>query len=98
MPWIWFEQGDRSIVRPSLTLTFDSHPKRLSYSLRVIIYAGENHFTTCFRDKSGGWWMYNGQITSGVPQSEDIQSEAELLENDTHFASALIYHRDDIEA
>ena len=55
VPWIWFEREKDSPVEPSLTLTFNSPPQRLSYSLRAIIYAGGNHFTTRFRDRSGRW-------------------------------------------
>ncbi|KAF9779018.1 hypothetical protein BJ322DRAFT_1113877 [Thelephora terrestris] len=45
VPWIWFEHERSSPVWPSLTLGFDSPTQRLRYSLRVIIYAGGNHFT-----------------------------------------------------
>lgn len=95
VPWIWFERGEHSPVTPSLTLTFDSPPQQLSYSLRAIIYAGGNHFTARFRDQSGSWWRHDGQVSSGVPQADDIQSEVQLLMNDTRFASLLIYRRDD---
>jgi hypothetical protein len=66
VPWIWFERKRSSPVWPSLTLEFDSPTQWLRYSLRVIIYAGGNHFTVCFRDRSDRWWKYDGQIASGV--------------------------------
>ena len=95
VPWIWFERERDSPVQPSLALTFNSPPQRLSYSLRAIIYAGGNHFTIRFRERSGSWWKHDSRLWSGVPQSNDIQSEAELLTNDTCFACILIYRRDD---
>ena len=95
VPWIWFERERQSPILPSLTLTFDSPIQQLSYSLRAIIYAGGNHFTTRFCDRSGRWWNHDGQLFSGVPQPDDIQSEAELLANGTRFACIYIYHRDD---
>jgi len=95
VPWIWFEREEHSSITPSLTLKFDSPPQQLSYSLRAIIYAGGNHFTARFRDLSGSWWRHDGQVSSGVPQADDIQSEVQLLMNDTRFASLLIYRRDD---
>lgn len=50
IPWIWFEREKDSPMEPSLTLTFESPLQRLGYSLRGIIYAGRNHFTTRFRE------------------------------------------------
>ena len=94
-PWIWFEREKRSPVTPSLTLTFDSPPQRLSYSLRAIIYAGGNHFTVRFCERSGRWWKHDGRVSLGVPQPDDIQSEVQLLMNDTRFACTLIYRRND---
>lgn len=94
-PWIWFERERQSPVSPSPILTFDSPAQQLSYSLRAIIYAGGNHFTTRFRDRSGGWWNHDGQLFSGVPQCDDIRSEAELLANGPRFACIYIYRRDD---
>jgi hypothetical protein len=93
-PWIWFERDQHSPVSPSLALTFDFPPQRLSYGLRAIIYAGENHFSLRFRAQSGDWWKHDGQVASGVPQSDNVQSEAQLLKNGTHFAHLLIYRRD----
>jgi hypothetical protein len=95
VPWIWFERERHSPVGPSLTLTFNSQPQRLGYSLRAIIYAGGNHFTTRFRERSGRWWKHDGRVFSGVPQPDNIQSEAELFTNDSRFACILIYRRDD---
>jgi len=83
-----------SIV-PSLALTFNSPSQQLGYSLRAIIYAGGYHFSVRFREQSGRWWKHDGQVASGVPQPDDVQSEAELLMNDTRFAYILIYRRDD---
>jgi hypothetical protein len=94
VPWIWFERDRHSPVRPSLTLTFDSPPEMLSYSLRAIIYAGGDHFTVRFRERSGRWWRHDGRLASGVPQPDNIQSEEQLLMNGTRFACTLIYHRD----
>ena len=94
-PWIWFERHELSLVWPSLALTFNSPPQQLAYSLQAIIYAGGNHFTVRFRDKSGRWWRHDGQAASGVPQPDDIQSDAQLLMNGTRFACTLIYRRDD---
>jgi len=94
VPWIWFERDQYSPVGPSLILTFDSPSQRLGYSLRAIIYAGGNHFSVRFRERSGGWWKHDSQVASGVPQPDDIRSEAELLTNGTHFACILIYRRD----
>ena len=94
-PWIWFERERHSPVLPSATLTFDFPTQQLTYSLRAIIYAGGNHFTIHFRDRSGRWWNHDGQLFSGVPQSDDIRCKAELLVNGTHFACIYIYHRDD---
>ena len=95
VPWIWFERDRSSSVLPSLTLTFDSPPQQLNYSLRAIIYAGGNHFTVRFRDKSGNWWRHDGRVASGVPQPDDVQSEVDLLMNGARFACTLIYRRDD---
>lgn len=94
VPWIWFERDHSSSVWPSLTLAFDSPPQRLTYSLRAVIYAGSNHFTVRFREQSGMWWRHDGRVASGVPQPDNVQSEAELLMNDTRFACTLIYRRD----
>lgn len=94
VPWIWFERERPSPVGPSLTLTFDSPPQRLSYSLRSIIYAGQNHFTVRFREQSGRWWNHDGQIASGVPRPDDVHSEAQLLTNGGRFACIFIYRRD----
>ena len=77
-----------------LTLTFDSPPQQLNYGLWAIIYAGGNHFTMHFCDKSGNWWRHNGRVASGVPQPDDVQSEVDLM-NGAHFACTLIYCRDD---
>ena len=93
-PWIWFERGPRSPVWPSLTLTFDSQPQRLDYSLRAIIYSGGRHFSVRFRAKSGEWWRHDGLVASGVPEPDNIHSEANLLMNGSRFASMLIYRRD----
>ena len=86
VPWIWFERDRSSPACPSLTLTFDSPRQQLRYCLRAIIYAGGNHFTVRFSEQSGGWWRHDGQQAPGVPQPDDIQSEAELLMNGTRFA------------
>ena len=94
VPWIWFDRERHSPVTPSLTLEFNSPLQRLNYSLRAIIYAGGNHFTVRFHELSGRWWKHDGQVSSGVPQPDDIQSEAELLTNDNRFACTLIYCRD----
>ena len=94
-PWIWFERERHSPILSSLTLTFNSPIQWPRYSLRAIIYAGGNHFTARFRDRSGSWWNHDGQLFSGVPQPNDIQSEAELLVNGTRFACIYIYRRDD---
>ena len=94
-PWIWFERGEASPVGPSLTITFSSPPQQLTYSLRAIIYSGGNHFTVRFREESGEWWKHDGQLASGVPQPDNVQSEAELLTNNGRFANAFIYRRDD---
>lgn len=95
VPWIWFERDQYSPpVWPSLTLEFNSPLQQLGYSLRVIIYAGQNHFTVRFRGRSGGWWRHDGRVASGVPQPDNIQSEAALLKNGTRFACTLIYCRD----
>jgi hypothetical protein len=95
VPWIWFERSEYTPVWPSLALSFDSPPQRLNYSLRAILYAGGNHFTVRFRERSGRWWRHDGQVASGVPQLDNIHSEARLLMNGTHFACILIYCRDD---
>ena len=94
-PWIWFERDQHSPIVPSLTLTFNSPSQQLGYSLRAIIYAGGYHFSVRFREQSGRWWKHDGQVASGVPQPDDVRSEAELLMNDTRFAYILIYRRDD---
>lgn len=94
-PWIWFERERKSPISPSPILTFDFPTQQLSYSLQAIIYAGGNHFTTRFRDRSGRWWNHDGQLFSGVPQSDDIRSEADLLANGSRFACIYIYRRDD---
>jgi hypothetical protein len=94
-PWIWFEQGQHSPVRPSLVLAFGSKSFQLDYSLRAIIYSGQDHFTVRFRERSGRWWTHDGRVASGVPQPDDIQSEVDLLTNRTRFACILIYRRDD---
>lgn len=94
-PWIWFERESASPAGPSLTITFCSPPQQLTYSLRAIIYSGGSHFTVRFRDGSGGWWQDDGQLASGIPQPDNIQSEAELLLNNERFANILIYRRDD---
>ena len=93
--WIWFEWDRSSPVLPSLTLTFDSSPQQLNYGLQAIIYAGGNHFTMHFHDKSGNWWRHDGQVASGVLQPNDVQSEVDLLMNGARFACTLIYHCDD---
>ena len=79
----------------SLTLKFNSPLQQLNYSLQAIIYVGRNHFTVCFRELSGRWWKHDSQVSSGVPQPDNIQSEVEILTNDNHFACTLIYRRDD---
>ncbi|KAF9779748.1 hypothetical protein BJ322DRAFT_1086264 [Thelephora terrestris] len=94
VPWIWFEREKSSPVGPSLALTFDSPSQRLSYSLRSIIYAGQNHFTIRFCEQSGKWWRHDGQIASGVPQPDNIQSESQLLMSGARFACIFIYRRD----
>jgi len=94
VPWIWFEREEHSPVWPSLTLTFDSQPRRLDYSLRAIIYSGGRHFSVRFRAKSGEWWGHDGLVASGVPEPDNIHSEANLLMNGTRFACILIYRRD----
>ena len=94
VPWIWFEREQPSPVVPSLTLTFNSPAQRLSYSLQAIIYVGQYHFTVRFRERSGRWWNHDGQIASGVPQLDDVQSEEQLLVNGTRFANMFIYRRD----
>jgi hypothetical protein len=94
-PWIWFERDRNSPVEPSPTLTFDSPSQQLRYSLRAIIYAGGNHFTTRFRDQLGRWWKHDGRLFLGVPRPDNIQSEVELFTNDTRFACIYIYRRDD---
>ena len=83
-----------SPVWPSLALTLDSPPLRCDYSLWAIIHAGGNHFFIRFREQSGGWWKHDGQVTSGVPQPDNIRSEADLLMNGTRFACTLIYRWD----
>ena len=93
-PWIWFERHESSLVWPLLALTLNSPPQQLAYSLQAIIYAGGNHFTVRFRDKSGRWWRHDGRAASGVLQPNDIQSDAQLLMNGTRFACRLIYRRD----
>jgi hypothetical protein len=95
VPWIWFERDRCSPVGPSLALTFDSQPLQLNYSLRAIIYSGQDHFTIRFRERSGRWWTHDGRVASGVPQPDDIRSEVDLLTNRTRFACILIYRRDD---
>jgi len=94
LPWIWFERGQYSPVWPSLTLTFDSPSQQLNYSLRAIIYSGGKHFSVRFRAKSGEWWRQDGLVASGVPELDDIHSEADLLMNGTRFAYIVIYRRD----
>ena len=94
VPWIWFERNRYSPVWPSMILTFDSPSQQLSYSLQAIIYSGGKHFTVRFRDQSGMWWKHDGQVASGVPQLDNIQSEANLLMNGTRFAHLLIYRSD----
>jgi hypothetical protein len=93
-PWTWFEREKNSPVRPSLTLTLNGPHLQLSYSLRAIIYSGKDHFTLRFRDQSGRWWNHDGQIASGIPQPEVVQSEEELLMNGLRFACIYIYCRD----
>ena len=95
VPWIWFEWGEAVLVGPSLTLKFSSPSQQLTYSLRSIIYTGQNHFTIRFRGKSGQWWKHDGQIASGAPQPDNIQSEALLLMNGARPACIYIYRRDD---
>ena len=94
VPWIWFERNESSPVWPSQTLKFDSPSKQLSYTLQAVIYSGEKHFTLRFREPSGVWWKHDGQLASGVPQRDSIQSEADLLMNGLRFAYLLIYRRD----
>ena len=94
-PWIWFEREARSPVKPSLVFTFDSPHERVTYSLQSIVYAGGNHFTIRFRGRSGGWWKQDGQIDSGAPQVDSVQSDEDLLVNDRRFACIFIYRRDD---
>lgn len=98
MPWIWFERNRYSPVWPSLTLTFDSPSQRLSYTLQAIIYSGEKHFTIRFRERSDErpdvWWKHDGQAALGVPQRDNVRSEADLLMNGSRFAYLLIYRRD----
>ena len=77
-----------------MILTFDSPSQQLSYSLQAIIYSGGKHFTVRFRDQSGMWWKHDSQVASGVPQLDNIQSEANLLMNSTRFAHLLIYRSD----
>lgn len=95
LPLIWFEREKPCPVRPSLTLTFNSPSTTLTYILASIIYAGGNHFTVRFREKSGRWWKHDGQIMSGVPQPDNIQSDEELLMNGERFACILIYCLDE---
>ena len=94
-PWIWFERNQNPPIGLSLTIRFGPLSQQLVYSLRAIIYSGGLHFTVRFREGLDGWWKHDGQIASGVPQPDNIQSETELLMNDERFAHILIYRRDD---
>ena len=82
-------------MEPSLSLAFNSPSQQLTYSLRSIVYFGGNHFTVRLREQSGRWWKHNGQIASGVPQPDNVQSASELLTNDGRSTSIYIYRRDD---
>ena len=96
MTWLWIELCDpKSPVSPSLRLVFNAQSQRQAYNLRAVIYSGGNHFTARFFDDWDVWWNYDDMRGFGMPFTEHIGAELDLLNNDDRWASFLLYVRED---
>ena len=94
LPWVWIDIPPQctGLCAPSTTLAFEQEPEpSIDYALTGIIYTGQNHFSTRWRDASGGWWVHDGMVNSGRPFLDTVTDNLQLIRLGLWVMHILIY-------
>lgn len=83
-PVLFFERILHLKIEPSREFQVPSTCGVARYSLKAIIYLGDNHFSARFCAE-GKIWNYDGQVNGGVPYMEPTLSDVDLCMQ-LHFA------------